>query len=56
MAITSCLISLALNKPAIIPVAMTGEINLSGKVTAIGGVKAKMLGAKNNGIVNLIFP
>lgn len=37
-------------------IGMTGEITLSGKVTAIGGVKEKTMGAKREGIHELIFP
>lgn len=35
---------------------MTGEISLSGKIYAIGGVKEKTMGAKKEGITKLIFP
>jgi ATP-dependent Lon protease len=56
IAITSTLISLALGKPANKQVAMTGEINLSGHVGKIGGVKEKVLGAKREGIHNIILP
>jgi ATP-dependent Lon protease len=50
------LVSLALNKPAVRELAMTGEITLSGTVSAIGGVKEKTMGAKREGITLLIFP
>jgi ATP-dependent Lon protease len=39
IAITTTLLSLALNRPAIKEIAMTGETNLSGDVMPIGGVK-----------------
>ena len=35
---------------------MTGEITLSGRVGAIGGVKEKTMGAKREGITTLLFP
>ena len=56
VAITCTLVSLALNKPAHKEIAMTGEITLSGDVLAIGGVKEKTMGAKREGIYELIFP
>jgi len=37
-------------------VAMTGEVNLRGKVTAIGGVKEKLLGAMRGGIKTVLIP
>lgn len=56
VAITSALLSLALNRPAQQEIAMTGEITLAGRVSAIGGVKEKTMGAKREGITSLIFP
>lgn len=56
VAITSALLSLALNRPAQQEIAMTGEITLAGRVSPIGGVKEKTMGAKREGITSLIFP
>ena len=36
--------------------AMTGEINLTGKVTAIGGLREKLYACVQNGIENVIVP
>jgi len=36
--------------------AMTGEVTLRGKVTAVGGIKEKTLGALQAGIHNIIIP
>ena len=55
-AITSSLISLALNQPTKFEVAMTGEISLTGKILKIGGVKEKILASKREGITNIILP
>lgn len=54
--ITTSLLSLALNKPIINTVAMTGEISLTGKVGAIGGLKEKTMAAKRGGMTDIIFP
>jgi ATP-dependent Lon protease len=43
IAITSALLSLALNTPARQNIAMTGEISLTGKVLPIGGIKEKII-------------
>ena len=56
IAITSSLLSLALNKPILDDFAMTGEISLNGKVLPIGGVKEKTMAAAREGVTNLIFP
>jgi Lon-like ATP-dependent protease len=45
--IVSALISLALNKPIIQNIAMTGEISLTGKILPVGGIKEKTVGLSN---------
>ncbi|KAJ3154362.1 ATP-dependent Lon protease pim1 [Geranomyces variabilis] len=52
----SSLLSLALNRPLIQNVAMTGEITLTGKILKIGGVKEKTIAAKRSGVTTIIFP
>ena len=42
--------------PVACKVAMTGEINLRGKVMPIGGLKEKLLAAKNAGIEKVLVP
>ena len=54
--LTTALVSLLTGKPVRHDYAMTGEINLRGKVTAIGGVKEKSIGALRAGIRNVILP
>ena len=56
IAFTSSLISLALNKSLPNDTAMTGEITLTGKVLAIGGLREKTLGAKRAGYTKIIYP
>ena len=56
LAISSSLISLALNKPVKPKFAMTGQITIKGKVRIIGGIKDKILGGKRFGITNFILP
>ncbi len=55
-AITTCLISLLTNIPVHNYVAMTGEINLKGHITAIGGLEEKIFGAKKAGAKLVLCP
>ncbi|KAJ1535593.1 ATP-dependent Lon protease pim1, partial [Nowakowskiella sp. JEL0078] len=54
--ITTSLLSLALDYPVPINLAMTGEITLTGKILKIGGVKEKTIAAKRSGVSLIIFP
>jgi ATP-dependent Lon protease len=54
--IVTSLVSLALNKPIKDKVAMTGEITLTGRVLRIGGVREKVMAAKQNGKTTVILP
>ncbi|MCI5779052.1 MAG: endopeptidase La [Lentisphaeria bacterium] len=50
------LCSLLIRTPLIPKLAMTGEITLQGNVTAIGGVREKLVGALRAGITRVIVP
>ena len=50
------LFSLLLNRPIRENLAMTGEITLTGKVLAIGGLKEKLIAARRSKVNTLIFP
>ena len=56
--ITMCvaLISALTKKPLRAHLAMTGEITLQGRVLAIGGLKEKLLAAKQHGVTTVIIP
>ncbi|MBM4103258.1 MAG: endopeptidase La [Planctomycetes bacterium] len=56
VAMFTSLVSLMLNKPVRPDVAMTGEITLKGLVLPIGGLKEKILAAKQAGIKTVILP
>ena len=56
--ITMCaaLISALTEKPLLSHLAMTGEVTLQGRVLSIGGLKEKLLAAKQHGIKKVILP
>jgi len=56
MAITLALYSLLNNIPIDHTIAMTGEINLQGNVTAIGGLDLKILGGIRAGVTTFYYP
>ena len=55
-AITVCLISLLIDKKVNNKIAMTGEINLKGQITAIGGLEEKIFGAIKAGAELVLCP
>ena len=52
----SSILSAYTGRPISAKYAMTGELNLQGEVLPIGGLKEKILAAKQEGIKNLIVP
>ncbi|ROT41819.1 ATP-dependent protease La 2 [Sodiomyces alkalinus F11] len=50
------LISLFSGKPVPPTMAMTGEISLRGRVTAVGGIKEKLIGAMRAGVKTVLLP
>lgn len=55
-ALTLALYSLLTGRNIKHDIAMTGEINLEGKVTAIGGLEEKLEGAKRAGVKMVLYP
>jgi ATP-dependent Lon protease len=55
-AITTCLVSLLMGKKVNQSYAMTGEINLKGDITEIGGLEEKVFGAITAGIKTILYP
>ena len=55
-AITIAIYSILNDKPIKNTVAITGEINLQGYVTAIGGLDLKILGGIRAGVLKFLFP
>jgi ATP-dependent Lon protease len=52
----AALVSLLTGRPARRDIAMTGEISLSGRVLAIGGLKEKILAARRAGVKRAVVP
>lgn len=55
-AITASIYSLLNNKPINNTVSMTGETNLRGRITAIGGLDSKILGSIRAGVKTILYP
>jgi len=55
-AITTVIYSLLNNKKIKNDIAITGEITLHGKITAIGGLSSKIIGAIHAGVQSILFP
>ena len=53
---TTAFVSALTGIPVRADVAMTGEITLRGEVTAIGGLKEKLLAAHRGGIKTVLIP
>lgn len=56
VAMVTALTSLITGKSVNPKIAMTGEVTLRGKVTPIGGVKEKIMGAHRAGVTTVIIP
>ncbi len=52
----TALLSLARNEKPIRPMAMTGELTLTGQVLPVGGIREKVIAAKRVGLTELILP
>jgi len=52
----TALLSLARNEPIKRPIAMTGELTLTGRVLPVGGIREKVIAAKRAGVKELILP
>lgn len=56
IAITTALLSLALNMPVTPKLVMAGEISLNGKILGIEGLKEKIVVARREGITTVVLP
>lgn len=56
IAMVTAMVSAYTDNPVLSAVAMTGEITLRGEVTAIGGLKEKLLAALRGGINKVLIP
>jgi len=56
LAVQMALLSLALHRPIRPDLAMSGELTLTGQVTAVGGIKEKLLAAKRAKVTAVVLP
>ncbi|MDQ3814550.1 MAG: endopeptidase La, partial [Armatimonadota bacterium] len=56
VAITAALASLLSGRPARHDIALTGEVTLTGRVLPVGGIKEKVLAARQAGITTILLP
>lgn len=56
VAMTVALASLISGKPARHDIALTGEVTLTGRVLPVGGIKEKVLAARQAGIKHIVLP
>ena len=56
VAMTTALASMVTQRPVDANVAMTGEVTLTGQVLPVGGIKEKVLAAKQAGITKIFLP
>ncbi len=56
IALVTALVSLLTNRAPKPFLSMTGEITLRGRVTAVGGIKEKVIAALRSGIKNIVMP
>ena len=56
IAITTAILSRLCKTNVLNTIAMTGEIDLNGKVHAIGGLESKLTGAKRAGVTKVLIP
>jgi ATP-dependent Lon protease len=54
--IATALLSLARNEKTAGPVALTGELTLTGQVLPVGGIREKVIAARRNRIMDLVLP
>ncbi|MCC6709776.1 MAG: endopeptidase La [Gammaproteobacteria bacterium] len=52
----TALLSLALGRRMKRPMAMTGELTLTGRVLAVGGIREKIIAARRSGVKEIILP
>ncbi len=52
----TALLSLALKRAPAANLAMTGELTLTGRVLAVGGIREKIIAARRNGVRRIILP